>query len=71
MLEHSQASNGTVEDLLKEVGPRPVKFGQIVKGDASGRLGIAEPEYVSVVPSPVASARGESSEKTFVTTRMV
>ena len=37
----------TIDDLMKEVGPRKVQFGQIVGGDAKGVLGVAEPEYVA------------------------
>ena len=44
-----------------------MKFGQIVKGDASGRLGIAEPEYVAKVHAPVINARDKTGERAFGT----
>ncbi|KAK4540736.1 hypothetical protein LTR36_008951 [Oleoguttula mirabilis] len=48
----AQAGNGAIDELLKEVGHREVKFGQIVAGDAKGVLGVAEPEFVGrVVPT--------------------
>nr|OQO16433.1 hypothetical protein B0A51_16617 [Rachicladosporium sp. CCFEE 5018] len=37
---------GTIDDILKHRGHQPVQYGNIVSGDASGRLGVAEPEYV-------------------------
>jgi len=57
------ASNGDVDKLLKEVGHRQVKYGQIVAGDAKGVLGVAEPEYVARVHPTIGSARTEINEK--------
>lgn len=57
------ASNGTVDELMKEVGHKQVKFGHIVAGDAKGVLGVAEPKYVARVHPTIGSAKGEISDK--------
>jgi len=57
------ANNGTVAELLQEVGSKKVKFGQIVGGDGAGKLGIAEPEYVTRVHPTIGSARDEINER--------
>ena len=42
----AEASNGTVEEVMKSVGERQITYGHIVAGEARGVLGVAEPEYV-------------------------
>ncbi|KAK4579990.1 hypothetical protein LTR86_000192 [Recurvomyces mirabilis] len=54
------AVNGTIDELMREVGPRKVQFGQIVAGDAKGVLGVAEPEYVAKVEPTAGSVGGPS-----------
>ncbi|KAK5010308.1 hypothetical protein LTR28_010668 [Elasticomyces elasticus] len=63
MLEHPVASNGVVEDLLKEVGGRRVKYGEIITGDANGRLAIADPQAVKRVHPKIGSPHAKISEK--------
>lgn len=46
VLENPGATNTGVKALLKEVGGRQVKYGEMVQADAPGRLAIAEPEAV-------------------------
>jgi hypothetical protein len=46
VLDHPAAANARVKDLIREVGNRQVKYGEMVQHDASGRLAIAEPEAV-------------------------
>lgn len=43
------------EDLLKEVGNRQIKYGNIVAGPDQGRLGVAEPQHVA---QPVGARHG-------------
>lgn len=59
----AQATNGTVDELMKEVGGRKIQYGQIVAGEARGVLGVAEPEYVTKIYPDINSARGEIHEK--------
>lgn len=46
ILDHPSVANAGVKVLIREVGQREVKYGQMVQNDASGRLAIAEPEAV-------------------------
>jgi hypothetical protein len=46
ILDHPSVANAGVKDLIREVGQREVKYGEMVQTDASGRLAIAEPEAV-------------------------
>lgn len=46
VLDHSQAANAVVNDLIKEIGDRQVKYGEMVTSGDAGRLAIAEPEAV-------------------------
>jgi hypothetical protein len=46
ILDHPSVANAGVKDLIREVGQREVKYGEMVHTDASGRLAIAEPEAV-------------------------
>jgi hypothetical protein len=43
------ASGGEVAVLLKEVGERKVRYGE-VEVEGSGRLGVAEPQAVKKLP---------------------
>ena len=43
----AQASSAAADELMRDVGHRQIKYGQIVSGDARGVIGIAEPEYVA------------------------
>lgn len=47
----AEAANGDIEELLKEVGQRKVRYGHIVAGDAAGVVGVAEPEFVVKLPT--------------------
>lgn len=47
----ARATNGDIEDVIKELGKQPVQYGEIVAGDAKGIVGIAEPEYVASMAS--------------------
>lgn len=58
----AQATNGTIDELIEEVGHRQVKFGHIIAGDARGVLGVAEPEYVARVHPTIGSAKVEINE---------
>jgi hypothetical protein len=46
ILDHPSVANAGVKVLIREVGEREVKYGEMVQNDASGRLAIAEPEAV-------------------------
>jgi hypothetical protein len=46
VLDHPSVANAGVKVLIREVGQREVKYGEMVQNDASGRLAIAEPEAV-------------------------
>jgi hypothetical protein len=46
ILDHPSVANAGVKVLIREVGEREVKYGEMVHNDASGRLAIAEPEAV-------------------------
>jgi hypothetical protein len=46
ILDHPNVANAGVKVLIREVGEREVKYGEMVQNDASGRLAIAEPEAV-------------------------
>jgi hypothetical protein len=46
VLDNPRATNAGVKALIKEVGGRQVKYGEMVQADAPGRLAIAEPEAV-------------------------
>jgi hypothetical protein len=46
ILDHPSVANAGVKILIREVGQREVKYGEMVQNDASGRLAIAEPEAV-------------------------
>ena len=46
-LEHTHAANGDVEDLVKEIGSRSVKYGKAAAG--TGRLEIGDPSMVDDV----------------------
>jgi hypothetical protein len=46
ILDHPSVANAGVKVLIREVGQREVKYGEMVQNDASGRLAIAEPEAV-------------------------
>jgi hypothetical protein len=46
VLDHPSVANAGVKVLIREVGGREVKYGEMVQNDASGRLAIAEPEAV-------------------------
>jgi hypothetical protein len=46
ILDHPSVANAGVKVLIREVGQREVKYGQMVQNDASGRLAIAEPDAV-------------------------
>ncbi|EMC99606.1 hypothetical protein BAUCODRAFT_29977 [Baudoinia panamericana UAMH 10762] len=57
------AHNGTVDDLIKQVGHQRVRFGQIITGDGQGLLAVAPPEVVARVHPSIKSARAEINEK--------
>ncbi|KAI5270067.1 hypothetical protein E4T47_06516 [Aureobasidium subglaciale] len=46
VLDHPSVANAGVKDLIREVGKREVKYGEMVHNEAPGRLAIAEPEAV-------------------------
>ncbi|CAD0044427.1 unnamed protein product [Aureobasidium pullulans] len=46
VLDHPAAANAGVKDLIREVGQREVKYGEMVHNEAPGRLAIAEPDAV-------------------------
>ena len=46
-LENTHAANGDVEDLVKEIGSRSVKYGKAAAG--TGRLEIGDPSMVDDV----------------------
>ena len=58
----ADASKATVDEVMKEVGGRQIRYGHIVAGDARGVMGVAEPENVATDPN-VRSARNEINEK--------
>ena len=55
-------TNGTIQELMEEVGDRKVQYGQIVDGEAKGILGVAEPEHVERVHPKIGVAKGEIKE---------
>ena len=59
----AQASSAAADELMRDVGHRQIKYGQIVSGDARGVIGIAEPEYVARIHPEIRSARNEFGEK--------
>ncbi|GAB7351795.1 hypothetical protein MBLNU459_g2368t1 [Dothideomycetes sp. NU459] len=59
----SEASNGGVDDLIKVVGERRVKYGEMVTEQQAGRLAVAEPESVRRVHPSIGSARVEINER--------
>ena len=46
VLDHPAVANAGVKDLIREVGKREVKYGEMVHNEAPGRLAIAEPDAV-------------------------
>ncbi|KAI5269609.1 hypothetical protein E4T47_06963 [Aureobasidium subglaciale] len=46
VLDHPAVANAGVKDLIREVGNRQVKYGEMIHHDAPGRLAIAEPESI-------------------------
>ena len=40
-------SHGTMDEILAEHGQNQLQYGHIVRGDAAGRLGFAEPEFMA------------------------
>ncbi|THY96242.1 hypothetical protein D6C92_04001 [Aureobasidium pullulans] len=46
VLDHPAVANAGVKDLIREVGKREVKYGEMVQNDAPSRLAIAEPDAV-------------------------
>ncbi|KAI5193565.1 hypothetical protein AUEXF2481DRAFT_25207 [Aureobasidium subglaciale EXF-2481] len=44
VLDHPAVANAGVKDLIREVGNRQVKYGEMIHHDAPGRLAVAEPE---------------------------
>jgi hypothetical protein len=55
----AHAKQGTVDELMKEVGQQQIQYGQIVAGEARGVLGVAEPEYVERLDPNVRSVGTE------------
>jgi hypothetical protein len=56
-------TSGTIKDIIKERGDQDVKYGLIARGDAAGRLGVAEPQYVERAHPAIGSAKREINEK--------
>lgn len=56
-------TGGDINDILKETGHRQVQYGHIVTGDAAGRLGVAEPEFVERAHPKIGAAKKEINEK--------
>ena len=46
VLDHPAVANAGVKDLIREVGQKEVKYGEMVHNEAPGRLAIAEPDAV-------------------------
>jgi hypothetical protein len=46
ILDHPSVANAGVKVLIREVGEREVKYGEMVQNDAPGRLAMAEPKAV-------------------------
>ncbi|KAI5206123.1 hypothetical protein E4T39_02601 [Aureobasidium subglaciale] len=44
VLDHPAVANARVKDLIREVGNRQVKYGEMIRHDAPGRLAMAEPD---------------------------
>lgn len=59
VLDHPQAANAVVNKLIKEVGDRRVKYGEMTTSGDVGRLAIAEPDAVRRVHPSIMSAREE------------
>ncbi|KAI5239331.1 hypothetical protein E4T43_06806 [Aureobasidium subglaciale] len=47
VLDHPAVANARVKDLIREVGNRQVKYGEMIRHDAPGRLAMAEPDAVT------------------------
>lgn len=57
VLDHPAVANAGVKDLIREVGKREVKYGEMVHNEAPGRLAIAEPEAVRRVHPRINNTR--------------